>query len=94
MVMREFSQDRVEGMEYSPEKRPSFPDFSVVRAFVRVVSDQSQAELFAKRPEFVGVYDPVEYDREGWSSGFAGVLAVKDGAVEPHVKPMRGIFRH
>ena len=64
-------------MEDAPEKRPSFPDLSVVRAFVRAVGDQPQAKLFAKRPEFVRVYDPMEYDREGRSPGSAGVLAVK-----------------
>ena len=33
----------------------------------------------------------MEYDREARSPGLAGVLAVKDGAVEPHVKPI-GVY--
>ena len=69
VVTGERGQDRIEGIKNSPEKRPSFPNLSVVRAFVRAVGDQPQAYLFAKRPEFVGVYNPVEYDRKGGAPG-------------------------
>ena len=38
VIASELCQDRVEGMEDAPEKRPSFPYLSVVRAFVRDVA--------------------------------------------------------
>jgi len=94
VVAGERCQDRVDGIEDAPEKRPSFPDQSVEQPLVRAVGDQPQAKRFAKRMEFVRVYDPVVYDREGRSAGFAGVLTLKDDTVKPHVKPMRGIPRH
>jgi hypothetical protein len=57
VAANECCQDRVEGMEDAPEKRPSFPGSFGSSGFVRAVGDQTKAELLATRPELVGVHD-------------------------------------
>ena len=77
-------------MEDAPEKRPSFPYLSVVRALVRDVATSLRPSSLQNARSSSG--SMIRWNTQGSAEpGLAGVLAVKDGAVEPHVKPI-GVY--